>query len=642
MNVMGQHYRHRGAQVLTLTGLDEHGEKIAAKAREAHKSPQEYVDALEPVWKDALAQLQLKADVFLRTTSAPHQKTVQEFLQRCYDNGDIYYGEHAGNYCVDCEEFLSLSQMDEHHNCLVHKRPTEKRTEANYYFRFTKYRLQLLELVKKGAICSQPRYQNELASLLENLDADLSISRPVSRTNWGIPLPFDTQHVTYVWFDALPNYVTGVGGPQAAAHSEFWKNCVHILGKDILKFHGAYWPAMLLSLGLPLPQLLVTGWLMADGHKMAKSSGRVLSLADLQPFGRDAYTNAVFRLSSIVDDFELSLKIVLERYNSDLANGVGNLCSRTISLIEKGCGGVIPALPSAQDCSDDERALRQRVGLLPSLVATAFDSFKPHEALQHIWVLIAECDRYIAIQKPWSLLPATPETRRRFDAVMAHCVMVLRVVGYTAAAFFPEKMTELLLALQEEPDDLSDTWQRLAQPERIASGKRIQGAPRLYQRIDIAAALRDGAGASAVAAPAAGGGGQPSAASISVSKKAANEAVTLKGEGTSGTVSIDDFARCEIRVGTVVRAEIVQGSEKLLNLRISLGELGEKTVFSGIRQWVKPEDIVNRRVLVVTNLAPRKMRFGTSEGMVLSANCADGSVKPLYVGEGFVEGAQLS
>lgn len=612
-NILKFHYEHRGFDVKVLTGLDEHGEKIERKAKELGMPTQTFVDSLVPVWKTAMEKLDLTYDIFMRTTSPEHKENVKNILNSCYKKGDIYFGEHSGNYCVDCEEFLTSAQMDEEKKCLIHKKQTEVRLEGNYFFRFTKYRQQVIELVKENKIVVQPRYRNELLSMLESLDSDLSISRPKTRTKWGIELPFDDKHVTYVWFDALPNYVTGVGGVNEATKSEHWNNCTHIIGKEILKFHGGYWPAMLLSLGLPVPKLFVTGFMLAEGHKMSKSLGNVLSQDDIAPYGRDAYTNAALRMAPVGEDFELSMKLLLERYNSDLANGIGNLFSRTLAMVEKYFDKKIPAFQE-NFYVESEKNLAKSAHQLVGQVETAFDEYRPSEALAQIWQLIAECDKYITEQKPWTL--TKPEDKTRLSNVLSHCVAVLRVVGFVAGGFFPEKMKSLLAGIGEDVHNLSNSFERSREFYNIKSGYEITEIPKLYMRQDIVAEL----------------------AKRTETKTSSSIPVVT----SAVPISIDDFSKIEMRVGTVVKAELVDGSDKLLRLQISLGDLGMRQVFSGIRQWVKPEDIANRKVIVVTNLQPRKMKFGMSEGMVLSTETLDGDICPVYASEVLKEGAKLS
>lgn len=637
MNILGRHYLHRGMQSKTLTGMDEHGEKIEEKAKAAGKSAQTLVDEFALRWKDIFAQFNLSYDIFMRTTGKEHKENVQHILRHCFDKGDIYFGEHEGRYCVDCEAFLTSKEMDEQSNCLVHKRPTELRKEGNYYFKIQKYLPQITELVRAGKIVTQRRYINELIGLCESFDGDLSISRPKSRTSWGIELPFDSQHVAYVWFDALPNYVTGVGGVEAAKTSPFWQSATHVIGRDILKFHGLFWPAILLSLELPMPKLCVTGWLLSGGHKMSKSLGNVISPADLLPLGRDAFVNSVFRLANPGEDVDITIKTIVERYNADLANGIGNLASRTLVMVEKYFDGVLPSF-HRESQTEEEKRIAETAEKLSAAVQSAFDDFRLADALNQIWELVSFADKYIAGQKPWELGKHSDETSRlRLANVLAHSTAVIRTVGYLSASFFPERMTELLASIGEDTTTLTDSMRRAEDFYAIKTGFKLGEIPRLFQRMEMpASAVQSGA---TTATEKTAATKQKSAVSQTQSQSQSQIPPESK---ESGFISIEDFSKVQIRVGTVINAELVEGSNKLLRLKVSLGELGTRQIFSGIREWITPEELVNRKVLIASNLAPRKMKFGVSEGMLLSTESHAGKVTPVFVAEELTEGSLLA
>ena len=628
-SVLKKHYLSRGYSTRFLTGLDEHGEAVESKAIELKLPPQEHVNIMAEKWIQSFKEFNIDYDVFLRTTSSEHKKNVTDILNYCHKKGDIYYGEHEGYYCVKCESFLTNSERSEAGECLVHKTQTELRKEGNYFFNITKYRDKLKELIQNKQITQQERYTNELLSLLEHMGGDLSISRPKTRTSWGVELPFDTNHVAYVWFDALPNYVTGIGGLNEARSSPYWKNAHHLLGKDILKFHGIFWPAMCLSLDIPVPTLLVTGWILKDNHKMSKSLGNVLAVNQILHYGRDMFSNFVFRAVNPGEDIDISWKAYFERYNSDLANGVGNLLSRTLSMIEKYFDKKIPSF-SHENLTEEQKLNSKFVLEAVQKVSLAFDEFRTSDALQEIWKIIAFADKHIANTKPWEIAKNSDETSvALLSNVLATSVACLRAVGYLAYPFFPEKMFMLLSSLGEDISRPQEFYNQLSNYYEINSGFVLNEIPKLYNRIDIQAELKILESEKL-----------PTKQNDS-SKNEVKVTSAPKLSSQFNPISFDEFSKVEMRVGTVIRAELVEGSDKLLKLTVSLGELGNKQIFSGIRAWVKPEEIANKKVLVVANLTPRKMKFGLSEGMLLTADSHDESVKPIFLSEELKEGALL-
>ena len=626
-SILKHHYQHRGQDVRLLTGLDEHGEAVQETAQKQELSPQALVDAMAQEWEKQFSRFEIDYDIFMRTTHPDHIKNVTEILNYCYQKGDIYFGEHNGYYCVKCEGFLTVQEQDEHHSCLVHKRPAQLRQEKNYFFRTSKYRQQVLSLISSGHLCSQERYKNELLAMADHLlDSDLSISRPRARLSWGIPLPFDQDHVAYVWFDALPNYITGVGGLQAAKTTPYWKNVFHLLGKDIIKFHGIFWPALCLSLDLPVPKLLVTGWLLKDSHKMSKSLANVVTTDELLHYGRDMFVNFVFRTSNPGEDLDISWPIYFERYNSELANGIGNLLARTLTMAKKYCQNTIPYFHQ-NSLLPEQKEIEQSSTQALFSIEKAFDSFAIADALAQISFLVRLVDKHIAAQKPWELASQKEHSSSahiQLENILATSCAVLRVIGYATLAFFPKKMKELLESLSEDTSCFSNSFAKAKKFFSISSGAKIHTVPKLYARIDIQAELKKLEQNTAASCP-----------NLLSTQSKMNDL-------NFSCVTLDDFSKMHIRTATVISAQHVEGSQKLLRIVVSLGELGEKQIFSALRQWVSPEEIINRKVLVLTNLVPRKMKFGISEAMILSAETLDHQVHPVYVSENLKEGDLLS
>lgn len=477
------HYTNRNFCVKLLTGLDEHGEAVAQKAQELNISPQTLVDDMAKKWEKSFQKLHIPYDIFMRTSSAEHKKNVQEILSFCHQKGDIYFGEHTGYYCIKCESFLNSSERTDDDFCLIHKRKTELRKEANYFFAVSKYKPQLKSLIESGAIVTQERFKNELLGLLESMDGDLSISRLKERLTWGIELPFDANHVAYVWFDALPNYLTGLGGIENLQNKEnvFWSNACHLLGKDILKFHGIFWPAICLSLGLTPAPLLVHGWLLKDSHKMSKSLGNTITFEQVCHYGTDMFINCLFR-TELGEDIDLSWKTLFERYNADLANGIGNLLARTLTLCQKQFDSKLPELYS-ESLSEEQMIILKTNQDVVQKVCESFDNFQLGLALNQMNLLLSLIDKYISLHKPWTL--NSLEHKVQLSNILYVSITTLRTIGFCFYAFFPEKMSALLQTIGENLSNTTDFFDRANAVYDLKSGHTLESIPRLYARIDI-------------------------------------------------------------------------------------------------------------------------------------------------------------
>jgi methionyl-tRNA synthetase len=615
-NILKRHHLQRGHCVKYLTGLDEHGEAVEQKALELKLTPKELVDKMAKTWKADFTNFAIDYDIFQRTTSEDHIKNVQGILSYCYKKGDIYFGEHEGYYCIKCESYLTESDMNENKECLIHKRPTELRKEGNYFFRTTQYKEKIKELILGNHITQQERYKKELLGLLESLTGDLSISRPKSRLSWGVELPFDSEHVTYVWFDALPNYLTGLGGLEASRKSEYWKNATHIIGKDILKFHGIFWQAICLSLELPTPKLLITGWILKDGHKMSKSLGNVVSTRDILDSGLDAFTNFVYRVTPLGEDIDFSWESYLEYYNSFLANSVGNLTSRLLVMIEKYTEAKIPTLIK-ETLNFEQKSILSNCEKSLSYYLECFKSYRIHDVLEGLSKLVASMDKMITDAKPWELFKNLEENKVQLESLLALGILVLKTVGYLYYPFFPLKMKELLTAIGESDTEpyLLDDLKAL----QIASGFKITNTPKLFLRKDLNKELKK------------------------YEKQKDSKSIKERelSRTQSSLIDIQDFSKVDLRVGLVIFAESVPDSDKLIKLKVSIGD-EKKTIFSGLRPSLKAEDIIDKKVLIVNNLKARKLPFGVSEAMLLSVEDDKGRLKVIAVSDDIQEGLKLS
>lgn len=477
------HYINRNYCVKLLTGLDEHGETVAQKAQELNISPQTLVDDMAQKWKDSFQKLHIPYDIFMRTSSPEHQKNVQDILSFCHKKGDIYFGEHSGYYCIKCESFLNSSERNEENFCLIHKRKTELRKESNYFFAVSKYKSQLKSLIESGAIVTQERFKNELLGLLESMEGDLSISRLKERLTWGIELPFDSNHVAYVWFDALPNYLTGLGGFLHLKEKEnlFWPHTNHLLGKDILKFHGIFWPAICLSLGLKPAQLLVHGWLLKDSHKMSKSLGNTITFEQVCHYGTDMFVNCLFR-TELGEDIDLSWKTLFERYNADLANGIGNLLSRTLTLCQKQFDSKLPELYSDSLTEEQLLIIKTNEDVVDK-VCESFDNFQLGQALNQMNLLLSLIDKYLSLHKPWTL--NSLEHKEQLSNILYVSIATLRTIGFCFHSFFPEKMNELLQLLGEDTSTQFNFFDRAKEFYNLHSGHVLGTIPKLFTRIDV-------------------------------------------------------------------------------------------------------------------------------------------------------------
>ena len=581
-DAMCRYRRLRGDRVYFLTGTDEHGDKIAQAAARAGVSPQAYADEISAAFRDTWRRLGISNDDFIRTTEGRHRAVVQRILQTLYDAGEIYFGEYGGNYCFGCERFYTDKEIVQG-TCPDHQTPLTFIKEQNYFFRMSKYQAWLIRHLEEHPDFIRPeRYRNEVLGFLREPLQDLSISRPRSRLEWGIPLPFDDRYVTYVWFDALINYCSALGYPEGDRYRELWPHCEHLIGKDILKPHGVYWPTMLKAAGMPLYRRLnVHGYWSLGGGKMSKSVGNVVeAFALTDKYGHDAFRYFLLREMAFGLDASFSEEALVGRLNADLANDLGNLVSRATTLIVNFGRGHVPA-PGPEGA--EEASVRETLGRVRREVDEAMEEFAFQRALGAIWEFIGRVNRYVDAAAPWTLAKEAGQAQR-LGTVLHALGESLRCLGILLDPFLPAAAGKIRAALGAPAPRLDDL-----QWGRLAAGTRVQKAPGLFPRVEVKTSV----------APPAGG---------------------AAGAGTSPQrITLDDFKKVDLRVAEVVAAEKVARSRKLLKLTVKLGE-ETRTLVAGIAEHYAPEGLVGRKVVVVANLEPATLMGVESNGMVLAGS----------------------
>lgn len=627
-DAMARYKRLKGFEVMFLTGTDEHGLKIEQRAKEKGVSPQQFVDEIVAGIKQLWAKLDISYDDFIRTTEARHTKAVQKIFQRLLDQGDIYRGTYEGWYCVPCESYILERELKDG-CCPDCNRPVEKVKENTYFFRLGKYADRLLQYFEENPEFIQPesRKNEMIHNFIKPGLEDLSVSR--STFDWGIPVPGDPEHVIYVWIDALSNYITalGYGSEDESKFRKFWPADVHLVGKEIVRFHTIIWPALLMALDLPLPKKVFGhGWLLMKDGKMSKSKGNVIDPVTLiDRYGLDALRYYLLREVPFGSDGTFTPESFVERVNSDLANDLGNLLNRTVAMVDKYFGGVLPAPVEGATAFDDD--LKQTAREAARQAEEALEKMEFSVALGAIWSLVSRTNKYIDETAPW-VLAKDDSKKPVLGSVMYHLAESLRIISVLLQPFMTSTPAKIWAQLGIVPGERT-AWESAATFGLLPAGTKLAKGEPLFPRLDVEAEVAYIKGAMVGAKPAAAESGNPAgetatanASSPSPGAASANEKQESSEAEHKAEITIDDFAKLELRVARVIACERVPKADKLLKLQLDLGS-EQRQVLSGIAQWYEPEQLVGRKVICVCNLKPVKLRGEWSQGMILAASEGD-------------------
>ena len=595
-DVLKRYKNLKGYDAYLTTGTDEHGQKIMRSAINAGKSPKEFVDKIAEETIELWKKLEIDYDCFIRSTEAQHEEDVKNIFTKLYEKGDIYKGEYKGYYCTPCEAFWTEAQLVDG-KCPDCGRDVEYQEEETYFFRLSKYEDKLKELFKNHPEFLEPQFRQKemLNNFIEKGLTDLSVTR--NSFDWGVDVPFDNKHVVYVWIDALSCYLSAIGyGDDKEKFNKYWPASVHLIGKDIVRFHTIIWPALLMALDLPLPEkVFAHGWILFDNDKMSKSKGNIMYPEPLcELYGVDALKYFVLREFNFGSDGNFSSRKFMERYNSDLVNDLGNLLSRTTSMIDKYNGGIIAKGSVSEDVDNQLKALAKETY---HNFVSQMDAFKFNDALQSLWTFIRRANKYVDETEPW-ILGRDEANKERLNTVLYNLAESLRIVAQLIEPVMKNTSKEILEKLACENKGFASAGEF----GLLEEGLKVNKGANLFDRLDIdkeLVKLHDKNNA--------------------LIEKRLGKNKSSEKEKEKNEISYDDFAKVDFVVGKVLECKNHPDADKLLVFSVDIGEDKPRTIISGIKKWYEPSDLVGKNVIVVKNLAPRKMRGIESQGMILSA-----------------------
>ena len=619
-DVLKKYKQAQGFDVFFTTGPDEHGQKLQESAIKAGKAPLEYIDPIVESAKELWKTLDIDFDAFVRSTDKIHEKNVSEIFTKLYEKGEIYKGSYKGMYCVPCEAFWTESQLVEGNKCPDCGREVSPSEEETYFFRLSKYQDRLLKLYEENPDFIQPESRkNEMISFINEGLTDLSVTR--SSFDWGVKVPFDEKHVVYVWIDALSCYLTGIGyGTDEEKFNKFWPCDVHLIGKEIMRFHAIIWPAILMALDLPLPKKIFGhGWILFDDDKMSKSKGNIVYAEPIiERYGMDALRYFMLREFTFGQDGNFTYTKMLNRINSDLVNDLGNLVSRSVAMCEKYFGGLVP---SKTELTELDNNLIEIATTTRDRVAELMDKLNFSMALEEIWKLVRRTNKYIDETTPWTLIKEQKE--ERLKTVIYNLLESIRIISGLIKPF----MKETSLRINEQIGYSDYSYEDLTKFGLLKVGTKVCKGKNLFDRLDVDKELEIII--------------QKNSELIELRKKKNSGASQVKEEAKeSELITIDDFAKVELKVGKILECQPHPKADRLLVFKIDIGD-EVRTIVSGIRKYYSETDLIGKKVIVVTNLKPVNLRGVESNGMILAAS-DDENLSVLTVLNDVKEGSEVS